>query len=618
VSPEAVAALLSTLEERQVPAGEVLFHQDDPGDACYIVADGQLYVHAQQPDGSEASLKQLGPGECAGEMALLTGQPRSATIYTTRLSDVLVLSRNDFEELLCGQPQLLLNLTRRIIRREVRLTQPAGSTASTLVIAVLPVRSGGVPGALTRQLAEALGTPRSVLLLDPDRFDALYGKPGAAQTPLDHAGSLAIGTWLDARESAHRYVIYEAPRPLDGAGVLAPWARRCVENADVILLVGEGKADPAPAAGEVAPGAGKAAPGTGKAPPYAVEAALAATRSRARLELVLLHPADSPTPSGTAAWLAARGGEGPQGFRAHHHVRLGNAADFRRLGRRISGRTIGLALAGGGARGWAHVGALRALEEANLEVDCVGGASMGAIIAAGCALDWSSAQLTQLAHRFSNPKLLLDYTLPYAAVTATRRISALLQSVYGETGLEDTWRPCFSVSVNLTRGEEQLHTTGTLWRAVRASMAFPGIFAPVYEDGCVLIDGGAANNLPIDRMRELCPTGTVIGIDLITGSPTPGPYDFGPSLSGWQALLGHWGLPSRHVRAPNLLDIVAGVIYCNMRYRVNEVRGSADLLINVPVEDYGLLSFDRCAEIIERGYRAAKEQLAGFECPARL
>jgi hypothetical protein len=114
----------------------------------------------------------------------------------------------------------------------------------------------------------------------------------------------------------------------------------------------------------------------------------------------------------------------------------------------------------------------------------------------------------------------------------------------------------------------------------------------------------------------LCPTGTVIGIDLITDSPTPGPYHFGPSLSGWQALLGHLGLPSRKVRAPTLLDIVAGVVYCNNRYRVNEVWRSADLLINVPVGDCGLLAFDRYAEIIELGYAATKAQLDGFACPA--
>ncbi|MBN2551022.1 MAG: patatin-like phospholipase family protein, partial [Anaerolineales bacterium] len=262
---------------------------------------------------------------------------------------------------------------------------------------------------------------------------------------------------------------------------------------------------------------------------------------------------------------------------------------------------------------WAHIGVLRALQEADLEVDWVGGASMGAIIAAACALDWPVERMTSLAAQFSDPKKLLDYTFPYAAVTATRRITDLLRGLVGEVEIEDTWRPYFCVSANLTLGREQSHFSGLLWKAVRASMAFPAIFAPILEDGCVLIDGGAANNVPVDRMREVCPTGVVIGVNLLTSSPTSGPYDFGPHLSGWQALLGRIFPSARRIKAPTLLDIVAGVVYSNNCYRLNEVQGLADLLIQVPVEAYGLLEFDKYAQVIELGYQAAVEALAGFK-----
>jgi predicted acylesterase/phospholipase RssA len=243
----------------------------------------------------------------------------------------------------------------------------------------------------------------------------------------------------------------------------------------------------------------------------------------------------------------------------------------------------------------------------------VGGASMGAIIAAAYALDLPVERLTELAVKFSDPKKLLDYTFPYASITSTRRITALLQEFCSGANIEDTWRPYFCVSANLTRGEEQVHSSGMLWKSVRASMAFPAVFAPVLEDGCVLIDGGAANNLPVDRMREMCPTGTVIGVDLLTSSPTSGSYDFGPSLSGWQALLGRLSPFAHPVKAPNLLDIIAGVVYSNNRYRLNEVWRCADLLIRVPVESYGLLEFDKYAQIIDLGYVTAKESIKDFK-----
>jgi predicted acylesterase/phospholipase RssA/CRP-like cAMP-binding protein len=586
--------LQDKLEWRRLDCGQVLCRQGEPGDEMYIIIQGRLRF-AVEEDGKHRDLGEVGAGECVGEFALLaeSGTPeslRSATVYATRLTDVIVLTRQVFEGLLCQYPQALLKLTRRIVRRELLISQSMLPEVSAQVITVVPIAPGQSLDEFSRQLADSLNSHGSMLFLDPHRFEQLYGKSGAAQTPLDHPTSLLVNAWLDERERQHKYVIYEALPVLGEEGQLTPWAQRCIEDADIILLVGEGNSNPA-----LTP----------------VEAALPAAQTRARLELVLVHPTDCQVPSGTAVWLAPRH-EGPFPIRSHHHVRLGNSADFRRLCRRISGHPVGLALGGGGARGWAHVGVIRALEEANLEVDYVGGASMGAIMAAGYALDWSPERLSQLAAKFSDPKKLLDYTLPYASITSTRRITTLLQELMGETRIEDTWRSFFCVSANLTRGEEQLHTNGLLWKAVRASMAFPAIFAPISDEGCVLIDGGAANNLPIDRMREMCPTGTVIGVDLHTGSPTPGPYEFGPSLSGWQVLMRRLIPSARPIKAPNLLDIVAGIVYSNNRYRLNETCHCADLLIQIPVEAYKLLEFDKYAEIIELGYKTAKEQLKGF------
>ncbi len=587
--------LQEKLEWRHLDCGQVLCQQGDSGDEMYIVVQGRLRFSVAKADGVH-DVGEIGAGESVGEFALLAepGAPeslRSATVYATRLTDVIVISRPVFESLLCQYPQALLKLTRRIIHRELLISQSALPEVSAQVITVIPARPGLPLGEFVTQLADTLNSLGATFLFTASRFEQLYGKPGASQTPLDHPTSLVINTWLDERERQHRYVIYEALPILDAAGQLTPWAQRCVEDADIILLVGEGAADPALTA---------------------VEAALPAARTRARLELALLYPAGCQVPIGAAGWLALRcSGNFP--IKVHHQVRLGNPADFRRLARRVSGRPVGLTLGGGGARGWAHIGVIQAMEEANLEIDWVGGASMGAIIAAGCALDWPPERLRQLAANFSNPKKLLDYTFPYASITATRRITAMLQELCGDAHIEDTWRPYFCVSSNLTRGEEQLHTRGLLWKAMRASMAFPGIFAPILDEGCVLIDGGAANNVPVDRMRELCPTGTVIGVDLVTGSPTSGPYDFGPSLSGWQALAARLIPFGRKVKAPTLLDIVAGLVYSNNRYRLNETWRSADLLIQVPVEAYGLLEFDKYRQIIELGYNAAKEQLKGLK-----
>jgi predicted acylesterase/phospholipase RssA/CRP-like cAMP-binding protein len=583
-------SLLGKLDCGHLNSGETLFHQGEQGDEMYIIIQGRLRIVAEA-GGGQHTLGEVGAGECIGEFALLaeSGTPeslRTATVYATRSTDYLVISRSVFEDLLAHYPQAVVNLTRQIVRRSASIGKPVPFSEESTVVALLPLRAGQPLNEFTDQLSRSLAGLGSFLFLDSARFDQLYGKAGASSTPLDHPLSLVINAWLDEREREHKYTIYNTAPPLDETGKLTSWAQRCLEDADIIVLVADADEDP-----ELTD----------------IEKALATIQTRSRLELVLRHPADCPLPSGTAQWLA------PRHVQAYYHLRKGNQADFASMVRRIAGKPIGLTLSGGGARGWAHLGVLHALEEANIEFDWVAGASMGSIVAAGIALGWSSERLHQLAATFSNPKKLLDYTFPYASITSTKYITALLQELYAGN-IEDTWRPFFCVSADLTHGRERMHTSGPLWKAVRASMAFPGIFAPVLaEDGSVLIDGGAANNLPIDRMREMCPTGTVLGVDLVTRSPVSGEYDFGSSLSGWQALLARLPFFGKKVKAPTLINIVDGLVYSACYYRLNEVWRSADLIIRVPVQKYELLDFDKYAEIIEVGYRAAQEQLKDFK-----
>jgi predicted acylesterase/phospholipase RssA/CRP-like cAMP-binding protein len=580
--------MLGQMDCAHLDSGQTLFRQGEPGDAMYIIIQGRVRFVKEISQVEQRVLGEAGTGEILGEFALLsqpdtTDSLRTATAYATRATDLLVITRPVFDNLICQYPDALLNLTRQIVQRAVHRDKPVTMRESNIAVAVLPVHVGQVLDEFSNQLSRALSSFGSTILLTPQRFDDLYGKPGVSQTPLDHPLNLVINVWLDERENENRYTLYQVDPVLDEAGQLTPWTRRCIEDADILLFVGE--ADTNPAMGEF-------------------EAALETLRLRSRKELVLLHPFNRDVSTWAPAWLGQRESSGHR-VDSHHHVRLGNQSDFRRLARRLIGKPIGLTLAGGGARGWAHVGVLRAMEEAQMEYDWVAGASMGAIVAAGCALDWTSERITGLASMFSNPKKLLDYTLPYASITSTRYITGLFQELFAGANIEDTWHPFFCVSANLSAGAERLHTRGPLWKAVRASMAFPGIFAPILEEGAVLIDGGAANNLPVDHMRRMCPQGTVIGVNLVEASPVSGEYVFGPSLSGWEVLRGRILPATTVVKAPTLLDIISGVVYSNNCYRLNETGHFADVLIKVPVHQYGLLDFDKYNEIIDLGYHTA-------------
>ena len=172
------------------------------------------------------------------------------------------------------------------------------------------------------------------------------------------------------------------------------------------------------------------------------------------------------------------------------------------LARCLTGHALGLVLGGGGARGFAHIGVYRALVEASLHVDLVGGTSMGAIVTGviGLGVDWR--QMADIAASISSPLKLFDPTLPLVSLFSSGKVTQLTHMVYGDALIEDLWRPIYCVSSNLTRSTETVYRRGPLWKAVRASMAIPGIFAPVLHEGDVQVDGAVMNNLPIDVMRE--------------------------------------------------------------------------------------------------------------------
>src|SRR5262249_48857752 len=150
-----------------------------------------------------------------------------------------------------------------------------------------------------------------------------------------------------------------------------------------------------------------------------------------------------------------------------------------------------------------------------LPVDFVGGTSMGSMPAATHALGWND-QDTVRAFRevFVDTALPTQaYTLPLLSVFSPHRGERAMRHAFGDTMIEDLWLPYFCVAANITRGALVVQRRGLLWRAMRASGSFPGLFPPVPEHGELLVDGGLLNNLPIDVMQSLCP-GPVIASDV--------------------------------------------------------------------------------------------------------
>jgi NTE family protein len=276
-----------------------------------------------------------------------------------------------------------------------------------------------------------------------------------------------------------------------------------------------------------------------------------------------------------------------------------------RLGRLITGRAVGLVMGGGGARGMAHIGVLRALDEANVPVDLIGGTSMGSIIAAGAALESTPETLRQKMRAvFVDDNPLNDYTLPIVALVKGRKVSQLLRQFLGDRSIEDLWRYFYCVSSNLTTGRQHIHRAGPLWRAVRASISIPGLLPPMVEQGEVLVDGGLLNNLPTDVMSEMR-RGPIIAVDVTSDRVLSAAVEDLEDRSLW-SMVRHRG------RAPGIAKLLvrAGTVSSDVQRKFS--RAQADLLLEPPLGDVDMLSWDGFDRAYEAGYRhtlAALERL---------
>ncbi|MBK6334246.1 MAG: cyclic nucleotide-binding domain-containing protein [Betaproteobacteria bacterium] len=580
---QALRELEARLQWLPLAGGATLFREGDRGDDVYIVVNGRLRVVTTDRDGQERVLEEVGRGAAVGELALLTGEPRAATIVAVRDSDLLRLSKAAFDELLLSQPRAMMQIARAAAMRLRRAASRSGQRfRATRSFALVPARPGVPLAEFARRLEATLGRHDTAVRLASADVDRLLARPGIAQSGDDSVIHDAIVAWLSSQERDHGYLILEADADW------TPWTRRCLRQSDRVLVVARAGDDPAPGP---------------------IEAACDAAGTRARRELVLIHPDATALPAGTAAWLA------PRQLDAHHHLRLGDNGDLRRVARRISGRATGLVLGGGGARGFVHIGMLRALGESGVEIDVVGGTSIGALFSAACAAGITVERMLSLAESFASRKKLLDRTLPLTSLMTGAKVTAIYRQLFGELRIEDLWIPMFAVSSDLSRAQAVVHRHGEVWRAIRASTAIPAIFPPILGDGNeVLVDGNVMNNMPLDIMRELCEDGQVLGVNPMPTADKLKPYVFGSSLSGWKALLGRLRWFGVRTRAPSILGIAMRATEINSANRMRQpsFRALADLLIEPPVSVYPILAFDETAPIIDIGYQTSREALAAW------
>jgi NTE family protein len=531
-----------------LPGGMLLQRDGENSRALFLVVTGSLGVFVEDDHGGRKLVAHVPAGETVGEMSLISGEAHSAQLVALRDSELLRVSPGAFDGLIARYPRVMLNLMRIMVKRLQNTTSGGDIKARPKTFAVIPLQDGLDAEPIAHSLSAALSDM------------------GSHSAVLDHNASDQSAEWFTNFEADHDVVFYRGDAP-DSA-----WTHLCLRQADRIFLLARSDRP---------------------LPLRPLDMPAFKERATGLPQLLLLHPGSATRD--LPQHFALRSGL----FESHHHIRIGDRADIRRVARFVAGRAVGLVLAGGGARGFAHIGVIKALYEAGVPLDHLGGTSMGAIVAAGVAMEWSIEELTErLREAFVKSNPLNDYTFPLIALVRGRKVSRLLQNGFGDIRIEEMPKPFFCVSSDLTSGRIHTHRGGRLWRALRASVALPGILPPVTFHGHLLVDGGVMNNLPVDVMAEQA-NGPIIASD-VTGELDLKATDdqYGERPFWWLIREGMRGSPS-------IVSILmrSGTVGSEAQRRV--VREQADYLFEPPLKDVGLRDWKAFDRAIAEGYAHA-------------
>jgi NTE family protein len=438
---EAIDDIIGRSRHREFAAHEVIVSEGDPGDSVLILEHGAAEVLV----GPEARrIRRLRRGDVIGEISLLTGEPRSATIRASVATTVVEIQRDAMTRVLAEHPVLLTNLSRILSRRLARAhVEQVPSGRGEAVGLILGRSCVGLGGPILAAAMDA--TPRTV-----GSVGLVDHVPATAQVDTAEAAA----EQLDPLLSTHGFVFVVATLDTPNLATL-------VAQVDRTVAIGK--------AAEVAE--------------IAAHLGTAAT-----VEAVLIDERGSSTPPGVSG--------------VHHASRP--LRSVRSIGRHVTRTKVGLALGAGGAKGYAHVGALAVLEKAGYTVDRVAGSSIGAVVGACIAMGMGSAEIEEnLQERFSPEVVKEVFALSFAGTsTGYDTMRHLTEQLVGDRTFDDLEIPFVAMAVDLVSRLPVPISEGRVADALLASTALAGLFPPFERGDQRLVDGLALIPVPVGSVID--------------------------------------------------------------------------------------------------------------------
>jgi predicted acylesterase/phospholipase RssA/CRP-like cAMP-binding protein len=599
VEPETIAEVEAAFEPFRVRGGEHVVRRGQTGVPLIIVARGGLRASYVDGQGHRHDVLEYFQGAAACEALVLSGCPAPLDLHAVRDSHLLLLAPEKFQVLAKRHPDLALHFARVIATHLVELFNSAELLSSFAQMAdrvphtVVVLGAGGESVRRMREhLADNLSGARRVVRLNGDEARRTTGgsHDGGAHDGEAEAAYERLLEWRCERDRGSELALLEC-EPSNPS-----WLDFCLRQADRILVLADEKAlDP------FGPG--------GRGLDWWRNAKIG--ERCCHIDLAIVHDRSDSLPRHGAMYAKL-----PGVSRLHHVRRENAAADAGRLARWLLDRPVGLVFGGGGALGIAHVGVLKALEEARIPVDIVGGTSMGAIFAGGNARGWSADEIMDhVRATFAPPFALYDPTIPLVSILAGKKMERVLRGLFEDIDIADLWTPFFCVSTNISHAHTEVHDSGSLWRAIRSSCSIPGLFPPYQLLKMILVDGGLIDNLPIDVMGEVC-RGPVIAVDVF-------PYQRQkhedekrrrPLLERLSRFL------PRSRGGPSLFDIlVHATLVGSQRTTVASLARHPPALYLAPdLSRFHLLEWRSYQGLFDAGYACAKREIESGALPRRL
>lgn len=617
-----LAAVQQLFVEEVHQKGDTICRQGEEGNTFYVVLDGEFDVLVGEND--QHLIAVLKRGDFFGEMALLQGGRRTATVVASRRARLISLDRVAFNSLFMKNPKALEYFTRVLCKRLASMNKGEVFKGSTLTIAV-----GAQPGLkgktlVANYLAEYLHeiTGHDILLI--------------REWVRDTEAQGTLGRLLE-NDSLQEQVNLDdiLPHDRDAVSVLdvpvrldLPVARYAERASNLIsnlsgnfpFMVFDLNSE-VPALLESVPLFADVLIEIVDVPtPLASRSDADQTPKLRKFQIVnLFNPRSAPLPlNHCEPFVIPRDGGLSIGNPINHfrnNRRAPSALPIQRLARKILGASVGVALGGGAAFGIAHLGVLKVLEENDIPIDLVAGCSQGSIIGIGYAAGISVDEMIDMAHRLGrkqNALLAVDLTLTKPGLLAGDRFIEIFRPLLGSRlTFEDLVMPCRTVATDIESGERVSVGAGNLADAFRASASVPMVFSPIKINDRVLVDGGVSDPVPAEIVNSM-------GADLCIAVNVVPPLKKGVenAISKTFRMMS-WVNPLSWIEnsqgLPNMFDIIMNSMQ-TLQYELGNFKAiSADVLINPELSDFTWVEYYRSDELISQGRAAAEAAMPAIQ-----